>query len=98
MTTKPDTETATLPKTSNTKRVWLTFETSKVDAIIAAAEDYGMPVSSFAGLCAWIGFKTIIRQIDPDKMLTTDQWVDIIEAAKKRGLVDEQEVKDTMGV
>lgn len=82
---------------SNNKRLWLTLEGSKADAITAAAEDYGMPISSFAGLCAWIGFKSIIRQIDPDKMLTTEQWVDIIEAAKKRGIVDDQEVQKVMG-
>lgn len=77
----------------NTKRLWLTLEETKVQAIVDTAEDYGMPVSSFAGLCAWVGFNTVIRQINPEKMLNTEQWVDLIEAAKKRGLISADEVE-----
>lgn len=77
----------------DTKRIFVTLEASKVDAILAAADDYGMSYSNFGGLCAWIGFKTMMRSIDPEKMLTVDQWVDIIEAAQKRGIVTDDEIK-----
>lgn len=74
------------------KRAWFTLEESKVDAILAAAQDYGMPTSSFAGLCTWVGFNSVMRQINPEKMMTAEQWVDVIEAAQKRGLISDDEV------
>ena len=84
-----------MPK--NTKRLSVTLEACKVDAIMAAADDYGMSIAGFGGLCTWMGFKAVMRSIDPEKMLTTDQWVDIIEAAKNRGLVEEEELQKMVG-
>lgn len=69
-----------------TKRMWLTTEESKADAMVASAEKYGMPVSAFCGLCAWMGYKSLIRAIEPESAYTPEQMVQMYIAAKAQGL------------
>lgn len=69
-----------------TKRVWLTSEESKVDAMLEMADRYGMPVSNYVGLCAWLGHKIMVRTIEPENYFTPEQMVQMYIAAKEQGL------------
>jgi hypothetical protein len=68
------------------KRMWLTSEESKVEALTATAERYGMPASVFAGLCAWMGYKVLMRTIEPEAVFSPEQLVDMYKHAKDKGL------------
>lgn len=68
------------------KRLWLTLEGSKADAITEAALEYGMPVSSFAGLCAWMGYGVMMRTLKPESAYTPEQQVKMYLAAKAAGI------------
>jgi hypothetical protein len=80
------------------KRMWLTSEESKVDALAATAEKYGMSTSAFAGLCAWMGYKMLMRTIEPENLFTPSQMVEMYMAAKAQGLdvVEPEEFKKVL--
>ena len=83
-----------------TKRIWLTSEESKVQAFEDAASRYGMPVSAFVGLCAWMGYRQLMRALEPESFFTPTQIVEMYQAAKERGLAvvdeDSDEFKQLM--
>lgn len=82
------------------KRIWLTSEESKVKAFEDAAGRYGMPVSAFVGLCAWLGYKQLMRTIEPESFFTPAQIVEMYQLAKEKGLAvvdeDSDEFKQLM--
>lgn len=69
-----------------TKRVWLTSEADKVDAMLKTADSYGMPVSNYVGMCAWIGHRIMLRTLEPESVYTPEQMVQMYMAAKAQGL------------
>lgn len=71
---------------ASNKRMWLTSEPSKIDEITATAERYGIPASNFAGLCAWMGYKTLMRTIEPENLFSPSQMVEMYMAAKAQGM------------
>lgn len=69
-----------------TKRIWLTSEEEKVDLMLRTAEAYGIPVSNYVGLCAWIGHRIMLRTLEPESVYTPEQIVQMYMAAKAQGL------------
>ena len=75
-----------VPRERVNKRIWLTTEASKIDAMADMADRYGIPVSVYVGMCAWIGHKTMVRTLEPESAYTPEQMVKMFIAAKAQGL------------
>jgi hypothetical protein len=67
-------------------KIYGTVNQKQREQLIEWANSLGMTMNQFVGLCTWMGAKSLMRTIEPEKMLTPDQWVALGKAAKDAGL------------
>lgn len=86
-----------------TTRAWVRIPTDKLDQMTTWAEGLGMSQAQFIGICAWVGARTVMRTLEPEKFFSTEQWGEIMatvvklmpEGARAEALQQlESEVKD----
>lgn len=69
------------------KRVWASLSDEKLETMKEWADSLGVPLSYFVGMSAWVGAKTIMRTVEPEKIMSPEQWAAIIKASQDIGLV-----------
>lgn len=75
---------------SDAAKIYGTVNKKQREQLLEWAGSLGMTMNQFVGLCTWMGAKALMRSIEPEKMLTPEQWVALGMAAKNAGLTNEE--------
>lgn len=68
------------------KRVWASLSDEKLGTMKEWADSLGVPLSYFIGMSAWVGAKSIMRTVEPEKIMSPEQWAAIIKATQNAGV------------
>jgi hypothetical protein len=87
-------EHLTTGKEKDYSRIWGRISNEKGKQLQQWADELGIPMMQFIGLCAWMGAHHLMRSFHPERFITGDQWAEIVMGLKEKGF--EINVSDDM--
>lgn len=73
-------------KEKDYSRIWGRISNEKGKQLQQWADELGIPMMQFIGLCAWMGAHHLMRSFQPEKFITGDQFADIVLNLKQKGV------------
>lgn len=60
-------------------KMYVRLPQERLDEIQALSDEVGMSYTQFGGLLLWMGYKVYQRNVNPEKMFTSEQWAKFAE-------------------
>lgn len=61
------------------EKMYIRLPKERLDDIRALSDEIGMSYTQFGGLLLWMGYKVYQRNVNPEKMFTSEQWAKFAE-------------------
>ncbi|MDV7393914.1 hypothetical protein RZS08_21220 [Arthrospira platensis SPKY1] len=64
-------------------RMGVRMPENRIEIMKRAAEEAGISYTQFFGMCAWMGYKSYQRQVNPEELFTVEQLVEMAKIAER---------------
>jgi hypothetical protein len=72
-----------MPTNIKTEKIFVRLPPERLQEVKAMAKEVGLPYTSFGGLLLWMGYRAYLRQVNPEKLFSVDQLVEMAKIAEQ---------------
>lgn len=76
------------------EKMYIRLPKDRLEEIRALSDELGMSYTQFGGLLLWMGYKMYQRNVNPEKMFTSEQWVKFAELINTNEKIENDETTD----